>query len=905
MKFVRLFFALAVTGLYFFHQASAQDTSTLKKIVGKTMQLSEERPVEKVYLHFDKPYYAVGDTVWFKAYLTNNHQLSALSKVVYVEMLNSRDSLVETIKLPVNKGMAYGSLPLLQTNYAQGNYYIRAYTRWMMNFDPAYFFTKNIPVGNGIDKELSTNISLSGNSDAKSASVNARILFKDENGSPLTRRRVSWRVVYDYDDIEKGRVNTDDQGFAVINISSEKKKELTAGQLVTVISLDGKQNISRSFSLQNALTAPPDVQFFPEGGDLVAGINSVVAFKAIASNGLGIGVKGEVLDKSGKPVAVINTQHAGMGTFLLPVEAGNAYTAKLVFTDGKSATYPLPPVKQAGITLSASNALAENVLVKITANPEYLKTHQNQQVFLVAQSGGIVCYAAQTILNDASFSGRIPKSKFPDGIAQITLFSSAGAPLSERLVFIRKDSAILSLKTAQASYASRGKVKLDIESKDNKKPISGYFSVAVIDETKVPFDENAETTIKSSLLLNSDLKGYIEKPNYYFIKPDTKKDAELDVLMMTQGYRRFSYTDVMAGKFPPLISLPEQGIEISGTLRLLNGMPVNKGSVNFSVPDRHISANAVTDGDGKFAFSGLTFSDSVQAVLSARGNINYKNMMISADGSAFPAISPNVNAPGYLLNLDSTLSTYIKNSAQIYRTTRVLKEVVVTASAIRKKPSHIDYPSLSGLSPNPDHLISGEQLQGCPFILNCLQGMAVGFTYADNNFYVSRDYNTGNRTPAQVFLDGMPVDVSQLSTITSDQVESVETFLRDPLGTVSRMYNTNGVLVVNTKKKSQPKGEKITKEQLQELFPEKNVLKFSPMGYAPARQFYLPKYEGPKNSNDLRTTVYWNPGVVTDKDGKASFQFYNADGKGTYKAVIEGIDQNGNIGRAIYRYQVK
>lgn len=905
MKFVRLFFALAFASLFFSNQAFSQDTSTLKTIVGKTMQLNEERPIEKVYLHFDKPYYAVGDTIWFKAYLTNNHQLSALSKVVYVEMLNSRDSLVETLRFPVNKGMAYGSLPLLQTSYSQGNYRLRAYTRWMMNFDGDYFFNKNIAVGNGIDKDLSTNISFSGNADAKSSRINARILFKDENGAPLTKRRVSWRVVYEYDDVEKGRVNTDDQGYALINISSEKQKELIAGELVTVISLDNKQNITRSFSLKKAIQTSPDVQFFPEGGDLVAGINGVVAFKAIASNGLGISLKGEVVDKNGKSVAILNTQHAGMGSFVLPVEAGTNYTAKVVFTDGKSASYPLPQTKTAGITLSASNVQAENVLVKITANPEYLKTHQNQQVFLVAQSGGIVCYAAQTVLNDASFSGRIPKNKFPEGIAQITLFSSTGIPLSERLVFIRKNSSSVTLKTAQASYASRGKIKLDVESKNNQQPVTGYFSIAVIDETKVPFDENAETTIQSSLLLTSDLKGYIEKPNYYFIKPDAKKETELDILMMTQGYRRFSYTDVLAGKFPPLISLPEQGIGLSGTLRLLNGMPINKGNVNFSVPDRHISANTITNGDGKFLFTDLTFSDSVQAVLSARGNINYKNMMISADGTAFPVLTPNVNTADNMINIDSALSAYLKNSAQIYRTTRVLKEVVVTASAIRKKPSHIDYPSLSGLSPNPDHIISGEQLQGCPFILNCLQGMAVGFTYADNNFYVSRDYNTGNRTPAQVFLDGMPVDVSQLSTITSDQVESVETFLRDPLGTVSRMYNTNGVLVVNTKKKSQPKGEKITKEQLQELFPEKNVLKFSPMGYAPARQFYLPKYEGPKNSNDLRTTVYWNPGVVTDKEGKASFQFYNADGKGTYKAIIEGIDQEGNFGRAVYRYQVK
>lgn len=101
---------------------------------------------------------------------------------------------------------------------------------------------------------------------------------------------------------------------------------------------------------------------------------------------------------------------------------------------------------------------------------------------------------------------------------------------------------------------------------------------------------------------------------------------------------------------------------------------------------------------------------------------------------------------------------------------------------------------------------------------------------------------------------------------------------------------------------------KLTKDQLKELFPPNNVLTFKPKGYDEERHFYVPKYSGPKTSlqvQDYRTTIYWNPVVLTDKDGKGSFEFYNSDDKGPYKVILEGIDLNGNIARSVYEYKLQ
>jgi hypothetical protein len=444
---------------------------------------------------------------------------------------------------------------------------------------------------------------------------------------------------------------------------------------------------------------------------------------------------------------------------------------------------------------------------------------------------------------------------------------------------------------------------MTVSSKSNGLPAESNLSVAVVDETKVPFDENAETTILSSLLLSSDIKGYIEKPNYYFRDTTTARKADLDVLMLTQGFRKFSYDNVLTDKYTAVTVLAEQGIDISGTLRLNNGMAVNRGSISLQVPDKSFTTTTTTDADGRFRFSGLNFQDSSKVILSARNNANAKNMTISVDGMISPVVSRNGNAADIIANIDSVLAPYLQNSKRQYA--RILDEVVVKATRIVKGPSHKDYPSLSGLSAMADHTIGGDKIKGCAMLLNCLQTMAMGLTYQDNNFYITRSYNAGDKTPAQIFLSGQPVDVGVLTSINPAEVESIEIFLRDELGLVNKMYQTNGVISINMRKIEK---QKISMADLQSLIPKNNVLTFSPMGYSKARQFYSPKYETPQSKNigiDLRTTIYWNPKVLTDKNGVAVLEYYNADAKGTYKAIVEGFDKDGNIGRFVYRYKIQ
>lgn len=887
-----------------FNAFAQRDSISLNALIEKASKYSSGTPIEKVYLHFDKPYYAVDDTMWFKGYVSDSfHQPSQLSKVLYVELMNSRDSLVQMLKLLVKNGVTTGSFPLPEGSFRQDNYHIRAYTKWMANFEPAYFFSKSIPVGNAIDKLVNTHVTFTKTGTDKSLQVTTRVVYKDNDNNPIANKKVTWEISSSSDDIAKGKGNTDANGALNISFTNSKQVDLTGANIVAIIDLGNRKTAGRTISLKPVL-GTGDVQFFPEGGDLLNGVRSRVAVKALGSNGLGMNFTGTITDNAGTVVTNVSSQHAGMGMFVITPESGKTYKASINFSNGTKGSFDLPKAQTTGFNLSITNIEADNLGIKLSASQSFYEANKGRAFYIVAQSVGTVCFAAQTFLKDQIYSATVAKSKFPTGIVQFTLMSSTGIPLSERIVFVqRNDQMNITMSSDKPAYGVRQRVKLNIMAKSKNAPVEGDFSVSVVDESKVAADEDAEITIMSGLLLTSDLKGYVEKPNYYFSKINDKTAADLDLLMLSQGYRRFSYADVAANKRPQILYLPEQGIEVTGTLRTLNGMPFKGGNVRLLIPNRYFSANAVSDPEGRFKFPNLVFTDTTKLVATAKNNYNSKNLMLMVDGPTYPALPKNQLYPDEEANIDSTMRPYLLNSKKQMNSMHILKEVVVKAPQA-KGPSHTDYPALTGLSMMADHTLSPEMFKNCGSLLICIQSMMMGVTFDNNQFFVTRDYNQGKRVPMSVFVRGMPVDVSYLASLTGAEVESIEIFLRDELGLVNNAYQTNGVIVINTK--VAPKGTKISVQDLQDLLPQPAVVNFVPKGYNITREFYSPKYDVPKPVGvDLRSTLYWNPRVSTDKSGAASLEFYNADGKGSFRAIIEGWDKDGNLGRFIYRYRVQ
>ncbi|UIR56620.1 carboxypeptidase regulatory-like domain-containing protein [Sphingobacterium sp. SRCM116780] len=906
MKYIKLLtFTMGVCGIQHVYAQTTEATLPVNTIVERVQKYFQVYPVEKVHLHFDKPYYAVGDTLWFNTYLSRNLAEYDPSKIAYVEVLNSRDSLIQTLKIPLDKGVGNGFLVLDPQYLTQENYRFRAYTKWMSNFSTDYFFNKIVPVGDVINKKLVTEISFV-NNDQSAAKSQAIIQFRDAMGKLLINSKVNWSLISGWETISDGKGETDAMGKVTVNLSAKDREILKKSFLQ--VSLQQNKNekpLTSTFSMKNSLW-DVDVQFFPEGGDLLAGVAKNVAFKAVSSEGKGVSVKGNIVDSKGKQVAEFSDAGLGMGYFNLLPLANEKYEAVLKFSNGQERKFKLPEVTQNKANVVFIKQDETNVNMAIVTSEENFAKQPNQSYYVLVQSNGHLVYAAQANMKGATAMIVIPKERLPNGIAQVSLLSTSGKVISERLVFVNSEKLLdINLAVNKQQYKAKEKVNLKLSVLNNGQKYPGSYSISVIDESKVPYDDNQDLSIVSNFLLTSDLKGYVESPNFYFNEKNADKDKALNALLMTQGFRRFEYQDLINEKLPVLSFMPEQGIEIAGTLRLNTGRAVPNGGLLLSIPSKSIRKDTYTDAKGRFVFKDLVFSDSSKVTVNARGNDNYRSLVINMDQSYYPEIDKN-NAykNNFVLNIDKTIAPYLENSKKEYRKSILLDEVAITG--VQKKViTNKDFPSISGLS-MPEHRIEADRLAGCNVLTMCLTTLLTGITYDSQTqkYYVTRDYNGGSRVPVQFFLNGMAIDEPGLNGINVIDIEGIEIFLKDDLGTVSRMYQNNGVVSIYTKKVE--KKPRMSLTEIEKLLPKSNVIDLFPLGYIKERKFYQPKYETAESKavNDLRTTIYWNPKVEVTETGEAALEFYNADGNGQYKIIVEGMDQTGNVGRKVIRYQV-
>ena len=791
-------------------------------IADRLKAFNKVHPTEKVYLHFDKPYYASGDTIYFKAYVTDGerHFLSDNSGVLHLDLINSKSKIDQSIKLQLTNGIAWADIALpdsLQT----GKYRLRAWTKLTL-YDSCSYFEKTISVG-----------SLAGLKPPQSAQVPS------------------------------------------------------LGQ-----------------------NSKADLQFFPEGGELVAGINSQVAFKAIDTNGLGINLKGVVFDSENRQVTTFASSHLGMGSFSITPKASESYHAQVTYFDGSTDEIPLPKTSNNGITLSVNTDSLQKATLKLEANQAFFAENKNKAFALVIYSGGVATTISCT-LDSSVMSFDLVKRRLFTGVNIVTLFTAKNEPIAERIFFIQnQDLLTLNIDLDKKTYHTRDKVGLKLIAKTRADSASiGNFSIAVTDKSKVPIDEDNESTILSNLLLTSDLKGDIESPNYYFTADSSRsfrKQKELDIVMMTHGYRRFSWKQVLSLNTSHPQVQKEKGIEIAGTVTTLLGKPIAKSTVSLIPKLGGPILYQQTDENGNFKFDSLAFSDSTEFFLSATNEVGKSDVKIAykqdftvlpLSGSTSYKIDTAFLMTSYLVNHKAQWDDYAKYG---WPKGHILNEVKIRAI---KTNDH--YKSSSLLGPgHADQVMHADEIEKIGGMLSTsLEGKLHGVTLINGGkgavAWLTSDLHLIHGSPMLIVIDGANMGKAYpIDNIRSSDVETVEV-LRFASASIYGSEGGNGVLVITTKQ-----GKGLQSKDI----PSTGILPITVKGFYRAREFYAPKYEANLPSNprpDLRSTIYWNPAVVTDKDGNANFEFYSADAPGTYRVVVEGIDNKGDLGRRVFFIKVE
>jgi hypothetical protein len=881
------------------------DNDKIKNIVSGLKTFLETNPVEIAYLQFDKPYYAVNDTLWFKAYLFNAAFLtpSAKSGILYVDIANDSNKVVRQYRFPVSSGLSWGNISLSETDFIPGTYVLRVYTNWMRNWGNEGFFHKRFYIGSANENNLLVTTKFSTSAVNGTPSVSGKLLFSSMDKIPYAVEPLTLQVMDGSKHLYKQKLQTGVDGVLDVNFPIPQKSPN-----LTIIAENAQKD--RKAVIPVVLNRPEntDVQFLPEGGSLVAGLPAHIAFKAIGEDGKGTNISGVVTDHNQQKVAEIKSLHNGVGDFDMNVREGEIYTAKVTLPGGKIKEYPLPAVKSTGMVLKIKNKLeSDSIEVFVTATNNIIQS--GGSYFLIGKARGIVCYAAIFSFRDGNYiKKKIAKNLIPSGITHFTIMTPGYQPLNERLVYIdHHDNLNIQLITDKPDYHSRDSIALKIKVTDNTgKPVAGNFSLAVTDDMQVKTDSLNENLV-SRMLLTSDLKGFIEEPGYYFSSIDKDKWAELDNLLLTQGWVGYDWQQVLT---PPAITYqPEHEFMVKGRVINVFNKPVKGTDILLFSKSPAILMDTATDKDGRFLFHRFPRVDTPLFVLKAV-NKNGKsfNVRITVDEVQPPDfIRPAgpLTEPWYV-NSDSTLLNYAKRSAAAKQQLNfpagghILKEVKITAKKVVKGSQNLNGPG------NADIVLDERDLEkaGKKTWFDLFNDKIPGFRegkYGHNflSFFIKFKY-------AIFVVDGIVLSGEYiedynglrryLQSHSAEDIKGIEVLYSGTFnskyelrfGNYDGMYLQFAFIEITTRSGHGP---------IIDNTPGMYLCKPLPLSWP--KQFYKPKYavqDTAKHLPDLRSTIDWEPNVITNANGEAKVWFYTADKPSTYTITIEGTDMNGGLG---------
>lgn len=901
----KIFYPTLLLTLWLGHLASAQNPI-----------IANASLAEKIYLQLDRNVYTTSETIWFKSILVSaaNHTPNTLSGVLHVELIGPDEQVVEKKLVEIKHGVG-DSFFQLDDAYPTGKYLIRAYTEWNRNFGADFIFHTYIDVFPSSEKNLKniiTNINFSENP------TNLRLTAQIDPQAVDSLHKEEIEVYLTLDN-QKDTISIykNTNGLYDLDYEIESKAALITIGIETTSGIKHTRTIAPD-------EEPLDVQFLPESGQLIHGITNLVGFKALGPAGRGRSVEGELVDAGGKIITTFKSNHLGMGKFYIRADSSTTYYARISSssTPLEPLEYPLPAVVPRGSSLSVSQRNdAINLMV-------FSNVQKQDSIFIQASSRGIAQYIIKGELKEGQAAFSVPTKGLPEGIVAFTLMNSTMQPIAERLFFIERPESRLDIELSidKETYYTREKTNVDVKVTSSQgKATKASLSLVAINTDETRSSQSKRQNILSQLLLNSELRGEVEEPGFYFRKDNENRRSDLDALLLTQGWRRYNYNQ------PPEDSLyiePEITLNVTGTVGGIFSKNNMKEGIGISLMTFGNSPSVSiqeTDSLGRFYFPiynerGHRVNILLQTTNKSGRNRNYS---ISLKEHTPPKIfydhrkaikDYNSEVEDFVRQIQSQNDIFddLEFSPEVNR----LDEVVV--DGYRMTPARKKVMDTYG---KPDSVIESHRLQEKE------QKWSYGlYSVIASNFpddirlkrvggaagYMKAEVVGGDETI--VLVDGIPIredDFPLIPNLPTSEIRSVEiirhvqnfqelyrevypvTLATDvpKWGSIIAIYTDGGTGILGANK---PVG----------------VLKTAVSVFSPDREFYAPKYEDQSSKNgekpDLRTTIHWDPQISPDNTGITStISFYNSDIPGQALVIIEGISEEGEIGYKEIQYTVK
>lgn len=874
---------------------------------------------EKIYLQLSGTTFNTSETIWFKAVVTNVllHTPTTKSVLLHVELIDPLENrIVDKCLLKIHNGVANGFFQL-HSRYREGNYMVRAYTEWNRNFGPD--FITSIPIKLYRVQEL----------EKKADPIRDIVFTRDQTTNTFSLS--STVAVKELDSLHKGDAVLYVQWEGALDsipIKLNSKKPIVNVEHsvpinVPLINYRLKTNndvFTKTIVLDDEYGS---LQFFPEGGSLVEGLQSVVGFKYLDYRGKGAKIEGTIEDGNKTKVAEFESNALGMGKVFLIPEAGKKYYGVLTNQEGNTYKYELPEAKDRGQVLSlVQNGIGKELRIWNSEKNEdslYIKFfHRGKNLFLLKAK-----------FRDGMFSYGIQTKDLPHGVIGLTVFDKEFKPIAERHFFNEHHENYLELvaETDIDRYSIRDSVHVSISTKLNGLPIPASVSVMAVDSSYFYGTNLERTNIVSYFLLQSDIKGTIEKPSYYF--QNGKNMAELDYLMLTQGWTNYKYKEKKKSR--PY--LPEKGLEIRGTItdtqntRKGVGSKKNQYELNLLLmgdpPEAHIQE---TDSTGNFKFKlsdsyGLGRKFVVQPTVASNKSGDLKIRIESYEVPDIVYDTEKIIVPADSI-IDKKMVQKIEEDIRLdpllLPNTIALNEVVV--SDYRITGERAEMVALHGL---PDVVIDNKELLLKQrnwtnnlyrwLLFNYPKELKVERLQNGQGFEIA--YVRGADW-TYVVIDGIPVherDYHLIGSIPVRAVKSAEIFRS--AGSANKYHSQVFDCAPICPPPPFPAMISIYTYSGEGLYgafnrtKKTNLIGATAPQYTPIREYYTPEYRDPSKIDwgvpDRRTLLYWNPNIQTDGNGHAETTFFNSDIPGKMAIIIEGISSNGKVGYSEVFYQVK
>jgi len=487
--------------------------------------------VEKTYLTTDRDIYQLEDTLWFKGYVFNHRNfISNQSIAFHVVLSDENGNKVRDTSWPVVGGLAYGNIYIPRE---EGKYFLSAFSGQMINAAPELVFTKEIFVRSEIADEISLVTTLVYDSIHPSILDKVSLQANLSENEPASNERFSYELWSETESIDKGSLRTDESGHAQLELD---KFDSPLSDLTLVVKSTDK-GMTKPVQLATLIKVKPkkiDLQFFPEGGPFIQGIVNNIAFKAIDDLGRPIDINGVLMDASGNIIDSISSSYMGMGQFYLTPKP-EAYSFKIIEPQNIDSLYLLPFPAQSGVAMNVFKSGNNLPLLKLAPSDAFkakgvtIQISQNDQSF----------YSYNLKVDHTSFF-YLPTEKLKTGIARVTLLDYNYNPIAERLFFAKAGEKLnVQIKTNKDFYFPREKTEVTLTVTDSENnPVQGNFSLSAIDHTRSKIPNLNQPNLMAQVLLNSELKGAVPTPNFYFTDDPIAKSA-LDLVMLTHGWRKY------------------------------------------------------------------------------------------------------------------------------------------------------------------------------------------------------------------------------------------------------------------------------------------------------------------------------------------------------------------------------